>query len=201
MWANSSEEKKTKSISKKNNSHCRTLWLEHPRAKKECTKTCKSESVVVGLLSFFVCEKCVTNTHTADAKICAVRQPEEASVNWAYRFRSLALVRLGHFFPSTFSMRSFSMWILCTKGFLCAKRSIDETKIIPPCHVNEHIIFDLVSRATCRVCECVQVFFPPNPSFYVCVFGWLFRLPPHPRCCYCCFYIAAEITHGNKVFE
>lgn len=122
------------------------------------------------------------------------------------KFQSLSISLPGFdaarpFFPFYIQYAVVFYAILCTKGFLCAKRSIDETKIIPPCHVNEHIIFDLVSRATCRVCECVQVFFPPNPSFYVCVFGWLFRLPPHPRCCYCCFYIAAEITHGNKVFE
>lgn len=60
-----------------------------------------------------------------------------------------ALSRRSYFFaPPLFSLRSLYMQFYI-ENVSRMWHSIDEAKIIPPCHVNEHIIFDLISGAIC----------------------------------------------------
>lgn len=90
--------------------------------------------------------------------------------------------------------------ILCIKCFVYEALNGDGAKIIPPCHVNEHIIFDLVPRAIFRVCVCVCKFFFLHILLLVYMYISLFSLVFLPLLLLL-LLLKKKITHGNKVFE
>lgn len=115
---------------------------------------------------------------------------------YARRFFSLPLFNDCGRFLCNFMYKMFRIW---------GAHTIDEAKIIPPCHVNEHIIFDLASRAV--ILYIYVWLWMDGKFFFIPLFMriYLFRCFRSLFFCHfaskCCFFHTEEITHGNKVLE